>query len=94
MARMPPSPKNNAWMISAALTTMIAAHGPSTIATSVPPTPCAVVPPGTGTLNIMIVKHSAAKMASSGTVRLSRTFLTFWVAMAHTGTVRDPTRAT
>ena len=53
-----------------------AAHGPSTTAISVPPTPWAVVPPGTGTLNIMIVKLSAEKIARSGTVRLFRTFLT------------------
>ena len=39
------------------------------MAVSVPPTPCAVVPPGTGTLNIMIAKLNAEKMASSGTVR-------------------------
>ena len=70
IARTPPSPKNSAWMMSATLTAMTAAHGPSTIAISVPPTPCAVVPPGTGTLNIMIVKLSAEKMASSGIVRL------------------------
>ena len=48
IARTPPSPKNRAWMISATLTAMTAAHGPRTIAISVPPTPWAVVPPGTG----------------------------------------------
>ena len=69
IASTPPSPKKSAWMTSATLTAMTAAHGPSTIAMSVPPTPCAVVPPGTGTLNIMIVKLIAAKMARSGTVR-------------------------
>src|SRR5271157_356569 len=66
---------------------MAAAHGPRTTAINVPPIACAVVPPGTGTLNIMMVKLSAEKIASSGTVRLLRTFLTFWVATAHTGTV-------
>ncbi len=38
-------------------------------------------------LNIMIVKLKAEKMASSGTVRLFRTFLTLCVAMAQTGIV-------
>ena len=90
IARTPPSPKKSAWMIRATLTAMTAAQGPSTIATSVPPTPWAVVPPGTGTLNIMIVKLSAAKIASSGTVRLLRTFLTRRVATAQVGTVTTP----
>ena len=35
IARTPPSPKNRAWMISATLTAMTAAHGPRTIAISV-----------------------------------------------------------
>ena len=90
MARTPPSPKNRAWMISATLTAMTAAQGPRTIATSVPPTPWAVVPPGTGMLNIMIVKLNAEKIASSGTVRLFRTALTRCVAIAHAGTVTTP----
>jgi hypothetical protein len=60
----------------AVLTAITAAHGPNTTAMRVPPTPWAVVPPGTGTLNIMIVKLSAEKIASSGTVRLLRTFFT------------------
>ena len=72
MASTPPSPKNSAWMISATLTVITAAAGPSTIAASVPPTPCAVVPPGTGTLNIMIVKVNAEKIASSGTRALAQ----------------------
>jgi hypothetical protein len=43
------------------------------MAVSVPPTPWAVVPPGTGTLNIMIANVKAAKIESRGTVRpLSR----------------------
>ena len=87
MARTPPSPKNNACRMSAVLTAIAAAHGPNTTAISVPPTAWAVVPPGTGMLNIMTVKLSAEKIASSGTVRLFRTFLTLCVAIAHTGTV-------
>ncbi len=39
IARMPPSPKKRAWRIRAVLTAMAAAHGPSTTAISVPPTP-------------------------------------------------------
>ena len=38
-ARMPPSPKKSAWMMSATLTAITAAHGPTTIAARVPPTP-------------------------------------------------------
>jgi hypothetical protein len=56
-------------MISATDVESTAAHGPSTIATSVAPTACAVVPPGTGTLNIIMVKVKAEKTASSGAVR-------------------------
>jgi hypothetical protein len=59
-------------MISATEVVRTAAQGPSTIATSVPPTPCAVVPPGTGTLNIMMANWNAANMESSGTVRPRR----------------------
>ena len=90
IARTPPSPKNRAWMMRATLTAITAAQGPRTIATRVPPTPWAVVPPGTGMLNIMIVKLSAEKIASSGIVRLFRTALTRCVAIAQTGTVARP----
>src|SRR6476660_6355790 len=69
MAVTPPSPKNSAWITSATDVVITAAHGPSTIATRVPPTPCAVVPPGTGTLNILMAHSQAATIASSGTVR-------------------------
>ena len=90
IARTPPSPKNSAWMIRATLTEITAAHGPRMIAVMVPPTPCAVVPPGTGTLNIMIVKVSAEKIARSGMVRLFRTVFTRWVARPQAGIVRRP----
>src|ERR1035437_3431117 len=73
--------------MSAVLTAMAAAHGPKTTAISVPPTPWAVVPPGTGMLNIITVKLSAEKIASSGPVRLFRTFLTLCSAIAQTGIV-------
>ncbi len=90
IARTPPSPKKSAWMMSATLTAMTAAHGPSTIAISVPPTPWAVVPPGTGMLNIMIVKLIAAKTARSGIVRLDRTAWTRRVARPQVGSVAAP----
>src|SRR5689334_16120212 len=38
-------------------------RSPRTMAIRVPPTPCAVVPPGTGMLNIMMVNVSAEKIA-------------------------------
>jgi len=90
MASTPPSPKNSAWMISATLTAMAAAHGPRTMAISVPPTPWAVVPPGTGMLNIITVKLIAEKIASSGIVRSESTFWTRRVASAQPGTVAAP----
>ena len=46
--------------------------------------------PGTGTLNIMIVKVSAEKIARSGIVRLFRTVLTRCVATPMTGSVTNP----
>jgi len=90
IASTPPSPKNSAWMISATDTAIAAAHGPSTIAMSVPPTPCAVVPPGTGTLNIITVKLIALNTASSGIVRSDSTLWTRFAAAAQAGTVAAP----
>ena len=49
-----------------------------------------MVPPGTGMLNIMIVKLIALKIASSGIVRLLRTSWTLRVATATVGTVTTP----
>jgi hypothetical protein len=66
-ASTPPSPKKSAWMTRAMLTAITAAQGPNMIATSAPPTACAVVPSGTGMLNIMIRKLNAAAAATSGT---------------------------
>ena len=51
----------------AMLTATTAAHGPSTTAMSTPPTACAVVPSGIGTLNIITMKLYAAPIATSGT---------------------------
>jgi len=78
MARMPPSPKKMAWMISAIETTMVATSGPRMMAASAPPTACPVVPPGSGTLNIMIMKQKADSSAISGALLaliFSRSFL-------------------
>src|SRR5439155_14278230 len=63
-ASSPPSPKNSAWMSSAADTATQAAHGPSSTAISPAPTACAVVPSGIGTLNIMTAKENAAPSAT------------------------------
>ena len=75
-ARMPPSPKNSAWIASAIDMARIAADGPSTIAATAMPTACAVVPPGIGRLNIMMTKLKAEVTASSGTTRLCSTRFT------------------
>ncbi len=76
--------------MSATLTPMTAAHGPARWPSRSRPTPWAVVPPGTGTLNIMIVKLIALKIARSGIVRSLRTALTFWLATPQVGIVATP----
>src|SRR5665648_471083 len=53
-------------IIRAVETPIMAAQGPRRIAKSVPPTACAVVPSGIGTLNIIIVKEKAAPIESNG----------------------------
>src|SRR4030042_1475789 len=67
MQVIPPSPKSTACTISAIDTATHAAHGPSSTAASTAPTAWPVVPPGIGTLNIMITKQNAALRASIGT---------------------------
>jgi hypothetical protein len=57
-------------------TATIAAYGPSRTATSTAPTGWAVVPSGTGTLNIMLRKQYAAPTARSGTYRFLTTLRT------------------
>ena len=87
MARMPPSPKNTAWMMRAMLTARQADQGPNRIAMSVPQTAWPVVPPGSGILNIMERKQNAAAIPMSGIFSrgtVSRTFLT---AAAQMGTI-------
>src|ERR1700742_3906591 len=84
--RTPPSPKKRAWISRAMLTAMTAAHGPRRTAMSTPPTACAVVPSGIGTLNIITRNESAEKTASIGTLRVLTTLLTRLLAIAHVGT--------
>ena len=67
---IPPSPKNNAWIRSAIDSDSIEAQGPSTTVAAPTPTACPVVPPGRGTLNIMMTKQNALATASSGTSRV------------------------
>ncbi len=92
-ARMPPSPKNRAWMASATLTAITAASGPSSTAISTPPTACAVVPSGIGTLSIITRKQKAAPMAIRGTSRCLTFFLTRRADTTHTGTMAAPATA-
>ena len=92
-ARMPPSPKSRAWMKSATLTAMQAAQGPSSAATRVPPTAWPVVPPGRGTLNIMMRKEKAAPMPRSGICARETSACTFRTETAQTGTIAAPMTA-
>ncbi len=55
------------------------------MAIRVPPTACAVVPPGTGTLNIITTKEKAAKTESSGTFFAVSVLLTFLADRYQTG---------
>src|ERR1700690_641921 len=48
------------------------AHGPRTTVATPTPTACPVVPPGSGTLNIMMTKQNALTTASRGTKRVFR----------------------
>src|SRR5437868_15082451 len=86
-ASTPPSPKNSAWITSAMLTATTAAHGPSNTATSTAPTACAVVPSGTGTLNIITQKQYAAASAVKGAYRFVTTLRTRRPAVIHTGVI-------
>src|ERR1700748_3171475 len=86
-ARTPPSPKKSAWIRSAVLTEMVAAHGPSSTAISTAPTAWAVVPSGIGTLNIITRNEYAAPTAISGAYRLFTTRRARRAAVAQTGTI-------
>src|SRR5690242_13227409 len=56
------------------------------MAMTTPPTACAVVPSGIGTLNIMTRKLSAAKTARTGTLRVRTTRETRFEATYQVGT--------
>ena len=90
---MPPSPKNSAWMSSATLTERHAAYGPNRIAISVPPTAWPVVPPGSGTLNIMPRNDNAAAMPKSGSFSCGTWRRTFATATNQTGAIAAPSTA-
>src|SRR5208283_527994 len=79
-AVIPPSPKTRHWMISATEVQTTAAQGPRTIAISALPTACPELPPGTGTLNIIITNENAAPSARYGTCRDRRFFCTQYPA--------------
>ena len=73
---IPPSPKKTAWISKAIETESMDAHGPSTTVAAPTPIACPVVPPGSGTLNIMMTKQNALTTASSGTRRVFSRHLT------------------
>ena len=87
MAVMPPSPNSAAWMTSAMLIAITAAHGPSTIAIRVAPTACPVDPPMTGTLNIMMTNAKAAPSAIRGICLALSVRFTLRAAMAQIGII-------
>ena len=93
MAVIPPSPKISAWMISAIDTERHAAQGPNKIAMSVAPTACPVVPPASGTLNIMITKENAAPRAMSGICLALSVFFTLTAATAQIGMIATSSTA-
>src|ERR1051325_855736 len=72
-------------MTSAMDIASIDAHGPSTIAAIATPTACPVVPPGSGRLNIMMMKENAANTDSSGTIRVFSTRFIFCSDMYQNG---------
>ena len=67
---IPPSPKNTAWISSAMDNESMEAHGPSARVAAPTPSACPVVPPGSGTLNIMMTKQNALETATRGTNRV------------------------
>ena len=57
------------------------------IAISVPPTACPVVPPGSGTLNIIPRNEKAAPIPRSGIFAFGISFLTLLIEYPHAGTM-------
>ena len=90
MARIPPSPKNTAWMMSAMETASTADHGPNNMAMRVPHTAWPVVPPGRGMLNIIERKQNAAATPKSGIFSRGTSLPTFLIATAQMGTMATP----
>ncbi len=78
-ALIPPE-MNTMLLDTAAETAIIAAQGPMSTAMSVAPTAWPVVPPGRGTLNIMMAKEKAEKMERTGIIRWLRTLFNLWLA--------------
>ena len=66
---------------------MAAASGPSSSAMSAPPTAWPVVPPGSGTLNIMSKKENAAQMPRKAICSRSSVARTFLMQWTQTGTI-------
>ena len=87
MEVIPPSPNARAWMMIAVETERHAAQGPSSTAIRTAPTACAVVPPKTGTLNIIRTKENAAPRAIRGTCRDFSVRRTLDAAAAQTGRI-------
>ena len=85
--RIPPSPNSSACNASATETAMAAASGPSSSAMSAPPTAWPVVPPGSGTLNIMSKKENAAQMPRKAICSRSSVARTFLMQWTQTGTI-------
>ena len=85
--RIPPSPKSNAWSSKATDTARQAAFGPSTVAITVPPTAWPVVPPGSGTLNIIPIKEKAAPTPIIAIFSFGNSSFTFLEAWIQTGII-------
>jgi hypothetical protein len=76
-AVIPPSPNIIACTIRLTDTAITAVHGPRRIAIIPAPTAWPVVPPGIGTLNIMIRKENAAAIAKKGICFVDSSFFSF-----------------
>jgi len=83
----PPSPNRRHWIRSATDVVTTAAHGPRIMATRALPTACPELPPGTGTLNIIITNENAAARARYGTCRDRRDFCTQYPAYSQIGII-------
>ena len=87
-ARIPPSPKRSACINSAMETDIHPAAGlPVKIAIRVPPTACPVVPPGSGTLNIIPKNEKAAHMPRSGIFDFGISVFILLMENPHTGSM-------